>query len=244
MARKNLLSDSDFTRGRDNRFGNTIVIGRVAEIVCNEEGANARVALFDKLDHTGQPLITKPIPVWQHSSGGKRSFMMPRVGQPCVLVKLPNGTSDYHMLGTFYTKSDPPPVTDPKLDYVEYDDGSTMQFNASNGELTWKLKGAMTWDNDKGASLKFKELITIEATESGITLKAAAGQVLLDSQTVKLKGSTVFIEGNITHTGNMTTSGTHIDTLGHHTSGVRLAELEQRLQALEQRVAQLEARLQ
>ena len=239
---KELLSDTDYTKGWDNRYGVTGAVGRVSKIEVSEKGANVRVIMPDRLDHKNQPLISKPVPVLQIASQAKKSFAVPRVNDNVFLVKLPNGTSNYAVIGSFYTKKDPPPVTDPMLDYVLYDDGSSMQFDASKGELTWKLKGDVAWDNEKGATLKFKEAINIESSDGDINIKAPSGTILLDQQTIHLKGTLIF-EGDIQHTGNMQTSGVHQDSLGFHTGAAR-EELEARVAALEQRVAQLEARLQ
>lgn len=231
MSTKNLLASTDYTKGTDNRFKNAVLIGKVSEVVVDSKGANIRAIMPDKVDHQGQPLITKPIPVLQTSAGKKRSFAMPRIGQNVLLVKLPNGTADYAAIGFFYTSKDPPPVTDPKLDYIEYDDGSTMQFDAESGTLTWKLKGDVNWDNEGAALLKFQGDFTVEPT----------GNILLKpTGTVTLEASTIFLKGNINHTGNMTTTGVHTDSLGHHTSSERQEDLLRRIEALEQRVAALE----
>lgn len=239
MARKNILSDTDYTSGKDNRYHNTIHIGRVSKVECDETQANVRCIMPDKLDHEGTPLVSKPVPVLQVASAAKRSFSVPRVGDNVVLAKMPNGTSNYLVLGSFYTTSDPPPVTDPKLDFVEYDDGSQMQFNAETGELTWKLKGDMLWDNEKDFTLKTKGNVVVEV-DGDVTIKPK-GTALVEAANVHLKGAMKF-EGNIDHQGSIVTTGTHRDATGVHSGGARETELEARLAALEQRVAQLEAR--
>jgi phage baseplate assembly protein V len=241
MSRKNLLSDTDYTSGKDNRFATAVLIAKVSKNECTDQQANVRCIIPDKVDHDGNPLNTKPIPVLQVASEAKRSFAVPRLGTNVLLVKLPNSTSDYAVIGSFYTKNDPPPVSDPMLDYVQYDDGSIMQFNASNGEQTWKLTGKMLWDNEKGADLKFKEAVLIDAGSGSITVKST-GTILLDGTTVQLKGNLNF-QGNITHTGNMTTSGVHLDANGHHTTSTAREDVQARLEALEARVTALETRL-
>ena len=226
---KNLLSDTDYTKGRDNRFGVTAVVARVAKIEVSDKGANVRVVMPDRLDHQDQPLISKPIPVMQVASKAKRSFMVPRLKTNVLCVKLPNGTSNYAVIGSFYTKNDPPPVTDEMLDYVIYDDGSTMQFDASNGELTWKLKGDLLWDNEKSVTIKLKEDFTLEI-DGDVTIKPqgnvsieAGGDIDIKGQTVNLQGAMKFT-GNIDHIGNMHTSGIHQDSLGFHTGGSGVSE--------------------
>jgi phage baseplate assembly protein V len=231
MARKNILSDTDYTKGTDNRFKNSVLIAKVSKLEVSEKGANIRAILPDKVDHQGQPLITKPIPVLQVCAGKKRSFAMPRVGQNVVMIKLPNGAmGDYLATGFFYTSKDPPPVTDPMLDYCVYDDGSTKQFDASSGTETNKFKGDTIWDHEGEFVVKLGKGMTI----------TPQGDVLIDAPNIELKGQLKFT-GDITHTGNMTTSGTHTDSLGHHTNAARQQDLERRIEALEARVAQLEA---
>lgn len=245
---KNLLSDTDFTKGWDNRYGVTAAIGKVSKIECSDKGANVRVIMPDRTDHQDNPLISKPVPVLQTASKAKRSFAVPREGDNVLMLKLPNGTSNYAVLGSFYTSNDPPPVTDPNLDYVLYDDGSSMQFDASKGELTWKLKGDMLWDNEKDFTFKTKGNFVIEI-DGDITLKPqgnvsieSGGDIdIKSSGDLNLQGNMRFT-GNIDHTGNMETHGTHHDTKGYHTNAAREDELLARIEALEARVTQLEAR--
>jgi phage baseplate assembly protein V len=229
---KNLLSDTDFTKGHDNRFGITAAFGRVSKIECTAEHANVRVIMPDRVDHKNTPLISKSIPVLQIASSAKKSFAVPRLNDVVALVKLPNGTSNYAVLGSFYTKKNPPPVTDPMLDHTLYDDGSTMQFDASKGQLDWKLTGDLNWDNKGAVLIKLEKGFTIQIQ----------GDVLIDAPNIHLKGAMNF-EGDITHTGGMSTTGIHTAADGPHAScGLAQGELEERIASLERRIAQLEAR--
>lgn len=196
-GRKNILSDTDYAKGKDSRFKAAYLFGKVAEIVVNDKGANVRVIFPDRVDRNGQPLITKPIPVLQSAASGKRSFSVPRIGTDVAVAKLANSTSDYMLLGSFYTSRNPPPVTDPNLDYTEYDDGSKITFDAGSGTMTWDLKGGV-----------------VLGCEGGFTIQAN-GNVLIDAPNIKLQGA-IELDGNITHTGNMVTSGHHTDASGVH----------------------------
>jgi phage baseplate assembly protein gpV len=270
-GRKNLLADTDYTRGHDNRFGAAVIIGKVSEVVCNEKGANVRVLIADKLDHQNQPLITKPIPVWQTSAGKKRSFAMPRIGQNAAIVKLPNGTCNYMLLGTFYTTKEPPPVTDPKLDYCEWEGGHIEKFDANDDAdvfLTQDFKGGWKGTYKKDVNLKTTDAakfnveadgsvlvksatgainveaddnILIKSATGNINVESPSGTITLKQQTIRLEGALQFV-GNITHTGNMTTTGVHTDSLGHHTTTTEREELLARIAALEARVTALEQR--
>ena len=237
MGRKNLLADTDYTSGKDNRFKNSVHIGRVSEIIVTDKGANVRVIMPDKVDHNDQPLITKPIPVLQTSTGKKRSFAMPRIGQNVLIVKLPTGTSDYAAVGFFYNQTDPPPVTDPMLDYCIYDDGSTMQFDANNGTLTWNFKGGISITTVGDVSITTQGKVTVNAA-SDISLISSGGKVIAQAGEIDLIGQ-------VNHTGNMTTSGIHNAADGPHAAcgaGERLEQqnIAARITALEQRIGELE----
>jgi len=198
MSLKNILSDTDNSSGKDNHFQSTILIGRVAEVVPDENGANVRVIFPDRLNHQKQPLITKPIPVLQISAGKKRSFALPRIGQNVLVARRPGANGDYFLLGSFYTTSDKAPVTDPNLDYTEYDDGSIIQFDAGSGTMTWDLKG--------GISLQCV----------GDVLVKSNGSLTLDAPSITLRGDSITLDGPVTTTADMVTTGHHTDAAGTH----------------------------
>jgi phage baseplate assembly protein gpV len=246
MGRKNLLSDTDYNTGKDNRFGSSVVMGRVTKIECDETQANVRVIFPDKVDHKGTPLITKPVPVLHPAATGKKSFQIPRVGTNVALLKYPNSHSDYAVLGSFYTTSDPPPVTDPKLDYTEWEGGHIQKFDANDDAEVF-----MTQDFKGGIDTKAKKNIKVSTTDGAhinleadgdVNVKAPNGAINLQQKNILLEGA-VTIKGDIEHTGNMRTSGVHQDSNGLHTSGRSAEELEKRVVALEHRVTQLEALL-
>jgi phage baseplate assembly protein gpV len=250
---KNLLADTDFTDGRDKRFVHSVLIGRVSKLEVSEKGANVRIIMPDRLDHEGQPLITKPIPVLQISAGGKKQFAMPRLNQNALLVKLPNSTSSYAAIGFFYTTKVPPPVTDPKLDYCEWEGGHTEKHDANDNAdpfLTQDFKAGWKGTYKKDVNLNTTDAakfnikadgdILINSANGNIDVKSPNGTVTIEQQNIVLKG-TVTIEGNIVHTGNMTTSGIHNASDGPHSScGLAQGALEERIASLERRLAALD----
>jgi phage baseplate assembly protein gpV len=257
---KNILSDTDYTKGWDNRFGTSVVVGKISKLECSEKGANVRVIMPDRCDHDGNPLITKPIPVLQVASAAKKSFAMPREKDNIVLVKLPNGTANYLAIGSFYTSKSPPPITDPKVDYCEWEGGHTEQHDANDDAevfLTQDFKGGVKTTVKKDIEVKTTDGGKMSMTSDGdMLMKSATGNINVESpsgtvnikqQAIHLTGHVTIdgpldINGNITHVGNMNTNGTHQDTRGFHQASTRETELAQRLEALERRVAELEAR--
>jgi len=249
---KNILSDTDYTKGWDNRFGITGCIGRVSKVEVSEKGANVRVIMPDRKDHQDNPLISKPVPVLQIAAQSKRSFMVPRLDDNVFCIKLPNGTSNYAVLGSFYTTKRPPPVTDPKLDYTEWEGGHTEKFDANDGAdvfLTQDFKGGWLGTYKKDVNLNTTDSakfnikadgdILINSANGNIDVKSPTGTVTIEQQTVELKATTIKLTGHVVVTGAMDqTGGVHLDPNGHHTQS---RELLARLDALEARVAALES---
>jgi|SRR5215471_2761363 len=238
MSEKHIISDTDSMRGHDTRFANVAVMGFVAEIDCDDKHANVRVILPQKKDHQGTPLVTRKIPVMQIATAAKRQFAVPRLGTPVALIKLANGTSDYFVVGSFYTPTHPPPVTDPKLDYTIYDDGSIIKIDANDGAavtLTWDLKGgvSITTQKDININAQGSAKVTVNAA-SDISLVSSGGKAIVQASEIDLIG-------DIVHTGGMTTSGIHNAADGPHSScGLAQGELENRIAAIEQRLAALD----
>jgi len=279
MGLKNLLADTNYTAAFDNRFKNAIVIGKVSKIECSDKGANVRVMLNDKVDLNKQPLITKPIPVWQASAGvqmqgsgagasngsghQKKSFAMPRIGQNVVLVKLPNATGDYLLLGTFYTKNDPPPVTDPRVDYCEWENGHTEKFDSNDNAdvfLTQDFKAGWKGTYKKDVSLKTTDSakfnieadgdVLVKSANGNVTVESPTGTVTISQDTIELQGNSAInitapeikLTGHVTIIGDMIETGHHVDSKGPHASSMQERdELLARVNALEERVKRLEA---
>jgi Phage P2 baseplate assembly protein gpV len=259
---KNLLSDTDYTKGWDNRFGVAVVIAKVTKIECTDKAANVRCQMPDRVDHQDQPLISKPIPVMQIASTAKKSYAIPRLKDNVVLVKLPNGTSNYMVMGSYYSEENPPPIKDPMVDYTEWEGGHIQKYDANTDEngkassdvfLTQDFKGG--WDATIKKDVNFKTTdsakfniesdghCTIKSANGDVNIQSPSGKVNIEQQEIVLTG-TVRINGNIIHQGNMTTTGGHhLDDNGLHTGGKREEELAQRVGKLEVLLAAVETRL-
>jgi len=262
MSIKSLLSDTDFTRGHDTRFANAVVIGFVSQIECDSKRANVRVILPDRKDHEGTPLVTRASPVLQIASQAKKTYAIPRLNDTVVCIKMANSTSDYLIAGSFYTPKNPPPVSDPKLDYTEWEGGHIEKFDANdNADPFWTqdFKGGWKGTYKKDVNLKTTDSakfnvtadgdILIQSDNGNIDVKSPSGTVTIEQQTVNIQATTIKLQGavqiigNITHTGNMVTSGVHTDSLGHHTSSLSVSDMLERIKALENRVSALETAL-
>jgi phage baseplate assembly protein gpV len=219
-----------------------------------------RVQMPDRTDHNDQPLTSKPVPVMQIASLAKKSFAVPRKGTNVLMLKLPNGTSNYAVVGSFYTSENPPPVTDPLLDYCEWEGGHKQTFDANQDAdvfLKQEFKGGWDATIKKDVNLtttdgaKFNVVadgdVLVKSANANVNVESPTGTVTIKQQTIDQQATTikltghVVIVGDITHTGNITTSGTHTDVHGLHTGATReVDDLRARIEALEIRLTQLE----
>lgn len=253
---KNLLSDTDYTSGRDNRFSVALSLGKVSKLECTDKAANARIIMPDRLDHQDNPLISKPVPVLQTASKGKKSFAMPRQNDNVLMAKLPNGTSNYIILGSYYTSKDPPPVTDPKVDYCEWEGGHTEKHDANDDAdvfLTQDFKGGVkttvkkdieisTTDGGKMSMTSDGDML-VKSASGNVNVESPSGAVNIKQKTINLEADTITLKGHVVVTGAMDQTGIHHDDKGFHTNGLKEKELEARVQKLEVLLAAVETRL-
>jgi len=255
MSLKNILSDTDYTSGKDMRFKSACWIGKVSKIECTDKQANVRVIMPDRIDHDGTPLNTKPIPVLQVASQAKRQYAIPRLNTNVVVMKLANATSDYLVIGSFYTTKDPPPVSDPKLDYTVWEGGHTQKFDANDNAdvfLTQDFKGGWNATVKKDINIKTTDSakiniigdgdVLLKSANANVTVESPTGTVTIKQKTITLQADTINLIGHVVVTGNIDEAGIHHDNLGYHTT-TREANLEERLKLLERRIARLEAQL-
>jgi phage baseplate assembly protein gpV len=253
--RKNLLSDTDYASGLDNRYATSVIIGFVSKIECTDKQAAVRVIMPDRVDHKGTPLISKPVPVLQVASEAKRSFAMPRVSTPVAMFKLASGTSDYLVVGSFYTENDPPPVTDPKLDYTEWEGGHKQTFDANeDAEVFLKQEFNGGWDATIKKDVNFKTTdsakfnieadgdVLVKSATGNVNVESPTGTVTIKQQTIDLQATTIKLTGHVIVNGAIDQTGVHHDNLGYHTTG-REANLEQRIALLERKLVRLEEKL-
>jgi phage baseplate assembly protein gpV len=178
------------------------------------------------------------------------------------VTMLQNGSENGFVDGSFFNKKNPPPEVDIDTRHFVTEDETVVEYREK--DHTFNLH------DKKGPVLVKAVYIEIYATESGegsdakttgngtvdikglAKIEGTAPQIIFIGSTsvaitapeITLNGHMSF-NGDITHTGNMNTSGVHIDANGPHGGGSREREvaLEAEVQGLKERLWALEAKL-
>jgi len=112
----------------------------------NIEAGTAKVAMDD-----AQGLVSADMQVLFPAAGGWNWYWTPKEGDHVVMDRLPNGTSEGHIVGKVYTAKKMPQGFAPDIMLGVSDDGKNlMRFDAKNGtmDITFDQKG----------TVKFKDL--------------------------------------------------------------------------------------
>ena len=96
----------------------------------------ARVFWTDK-----QPgMLSKPLPVLFPFTGVDKVYAMPKVGDRVVVLTDEN-SEDGIIMGSIYTKQNPPIPDDPNIYSVDFGDGTKVEYDKNNHELTVTVNG-------------------------------------------------------------------------------------------------------
>jgi phage baseplate assembly protein V len=221
--------------GRDHQVRDSFRNGMVIERKFDKDrGPLVRVQYMDR-----QGLISYWLPVKQFGSRKTAHVYTPKIGDHVNVTMLQNGSENGFVDGSFFNKKNPPPEVDIDTRHFLTEDGTVIEYREKDSTFNMVSVGPVIV---KGTT------ITIEGSESILekapTITLEGGQtVLITAPEITLNGHMTF-NGDITHTGNMTTSGVHTDANGIHTgSRERERDLEAEVDALKAEVAGLKDRL-
>lgn len=211
--------------GRDHQvrdqFRNGMVIDRKFD---PERGPLVRVQYMDR-----QGLISYWLPVKQFGSRKTAHVYTPKIGDHVNVNMLCNGSEDGFVDGSFFNKKNPPPEVDIDTRHFLTEDGTIIEYREKDSTFNLNCVGPIAI---KGTT------ITIDCDALIIT---ATEQVTITAPIIALNGLMQF-NGDIVHTGNMTTSGVHTDANGIH-AGSRERDLEAEVDQLKAEVVGLKDRL-
>lgn len=244
--------------GRDHAMRDMFRHGKVIDRKLDEKmGPLVRVQYLDK-----QGLISKWLQVKQPGSRLTMHYYCPKVGDDVNVTMLPNGCEDGFVDGSFFNKRNPPPADlDINTRHFRTEDKTTIEYREVDHTFLLDASqagtnggGARAGEGEGGTVIVKALLVQIEAgtieetateiikltapeiTETGTTI------IKLTAPEITLTGHMTFI-GDITHTGNMTTSGVHTDANGIHMGAAdrdEIAILRQEVEELRTQVRTFE----
>jgi phage baseplate assembly protein V len=221
--------------GRDHQMRDLFRAGKVIERKIDEKlGPLVRVQYLDK-----QGLISKWLPIKQPGARLTMMFQVPKIGNDVNVTMLPNGSEDGFVDGSFYNEKNPPPTgIDIDTRHFKTEDGSIIEYREIDSTFNLDASAAT---NGGGAG---------RAASGGAVLVTAGDVTVTTSGKAWVKGAPITLEGpmefkgDITHTGSMTTSGTHTDANGIHMGGKEVDDLRREIDLLKERVLILEQQVQ
>jgi phage baseplate assembly protein V len=180
--------------GRDHQvrdgFRNGMVIERKFD---PERGPLVRVQYMDR-----QGLISYWLPVKQFGSRKTAHVYTPKIGDHVNVNMLQNGSENGFVDGSFFNKKNPPPEgVDIDTRHFATEDGTVIEYREKDSTFNLDASGAT------GAG-------------GGVVIVTAGSVTVTGATFVKLKAPIIFLEGDIQHTGNMTSTGVHTDANGVH----------------------------
>jgi phage baseplate assembly protein V len=206
--------------GRDHQvrdqFRNGMVIDRKFD---KDRGPLVRVQYMDR-----QGLISYWLPVKQFGSRKTAHVYTPKIGDHVNVNMLCNGSEDGFVDGSFFNKKNPPPEVDIDTRHFLTEDGTIVEYREKDSTFNLNCVGVVI--------VQAAGEITITST---IKVTVTAPEIALNGHMV--------LNGLITHTGDMTTTGVHTDANGvHHGSAKEERDLEAEVDQLKAEVLSLKER--
>lgn len=119
----------------DGVIKNLIRVGRVSSV--DTATATARV-VFE-----AQGVVSYDLPVLQKQTLKNKDYCLPDVGEHVVCIFLPTGNAEGFILGAIYSDQDLPPDDSNNKRKVQFEDGTTIEYDRESHTLTIDTVGAV-----------------------------------------------------------------------------------------------------
>ncbi len=163
-------------------------VGTVVSV--NEKDATVRVEFKDR-----EGKVSWDMPVISPHTYADKAYWLPKEGELALCLFPPGHRGFGVVIGSLYNAQDTPPVADRNKAYMEFEDGTRIEYDKSTGKLTV--------ENPKDVVLRVQNSITKETQT--LQIKAGASSSL-DTPTFTITGE-VIVQGNLTVMGNISSIG-------------------------------------
>lgn len=163
-----------------HNFGATYQEGIVSAVDLKAHKVRCKIPALEDLETAWLAFLAP-------NAGGNQFYCLPDVGELVALLLDARGEGGC-VLGAIYNAQDPTPVTDSEIWCHKFKNGTTIQHNRSNGEITVKTRGTVNVSAAKvnitapceiTGNVKINGDLTVSGTISGATVKQ--GSVVLGS---------------------------------------------------------------
>jgi phage baseplate assembly protein V len=204
--------------GRDRQVRDMFRNGKVIDRKHDpKRGPLVRVQYLDKMG-----LITQWIPVKQFGSRLTMHYYCPKIGDDVNVCMLPNGSEDGFVDGSFFNAGNPPPEDlDIDTRHFKTEDETVVEYREKDSTFNMNCAGKITIHANETILIDADSWIHIIA--NGEIIITSDVKVTITAPEIELNGHMTF-NGDITHIGNMTTSGVHTDANGIHCIPARAAK--------------------
>lgn len=147
-----------------------IKVGKVS--TTDETKGTVRVKFDDRKQGDGHQFVSGPLQVIYRNSLKNKDTGLPDIDEPVLCVFLPNGTSQGFCLGAFYPDGVELPVKDKDKRHVTFEDGSFVEYDRKNHELTADIKGTVIIKATKGVKIEGDVQVKGNITATGSIIDA------------------------------------------------------------------------
>jgi len=137
---------------------NLIRVGRVSSV--DPTACTARVAFEDQAN-----LVSYKLPVLVRGSLQNKDYWLPDPGEQVLCLFLPSGNAQGFIIGSLYSNQDKPPMGSQNKRYINFSDGTTIEYDRATHTLMIDAKGPI---NIIAAS---NVLVTGDVIADGVSLK-------------------------------------------------------------------------
>jgi phage baseplate assembly protein V len=180
---------------------NIIKVGRVVDL--DPVRCTAKVQFSD-----ADEIVSYDLPLIVTKSEKDKFYHMPDIDEQVICLFLPNGMEQGFILGSFYSKADTPPISDPDVHMTKYSDGTTIKYDRKNHKLTADVKGTADINTDGQTTVTAPTIIiNTEQTHNGNI--SVNGNITVSGN--------IGVGGNVSMSGLMTSSAATVNGIEFNT---------------------------
>lgn len=193
-------------------------IVRVGQVSSIDEQAGTVRVIFSDRDNS----VSYDFPVTYPLTQNDKMYYMPTIQEWLVCVLLPNNPAQGFILGSYYSETRKPPVTDKNLFHIRFEDGTILEYDKQSHKLTVDVPE----NGDKSIEVSTASDIAVRTQKKIVVEAAEALEIKVGTDIKVMATANISIEAlgdiAISGGGNITVEGKQSLTLKGKTSSMVL----------------------